>query len=45
MSEEENDNLEAAPTPQIFDAEDTIRILLATDCHLGYERSTKRGSF
>ena len=42
-SEEDNNVSEIDQQPETYDPEDTIKILLATDCHLGYERSTKRG--
>ncbi|XP_043469507.1 double-strand break repair protein MRE11 [Leptopilina heterotoma] len=37
--EEDNQDLR---NDENFDPEDTFKILLATDCHLGYERSTRR---
>ena len=41
--EEENSDVQESLEIEVFGPEDTIKILLATDCHLGYERSTKRG--
>lgn len=42
---EENQSHEDDIPVENFDPEDTFKILLATDCHLGYERTTKRGLF
>ncbi|XP_051169913.1 double-strand break repair protein MRE11 [Leptopilina boulardi] len=39
---EENQSHEDDIPVENFDPEDTFKILLATDCHLGYERTTKR---
>lgn len=43
--EGDNRNLKNDDGVENFNPEDTVKILLATDCHLGYERSTKRGLF
>lgn len=40
--EGDNRNLKNDDGVENFNPEDTVKILLATDCHLGYERSTKR---
>lgn len=43
--EEENLHRENNTPVENFDPENTVKILIATDCHLGYERTTKRGLF